>query len=449
MLRRIADALRRFRKSQDGAVAIYIGLIIFVLLGMGALASEIGLVLFKRQQQQTAADAAAYSAAIALSKGQSLTSITNEAKAIAASAKGTGAPSGFVEGVDGVTIAVNNPPTTPGSQHLGDATAVEVIIQQPQTLSITDLVTTEFGTGPLSWNVSARAVATSNPNVNCMLVLGSGEEVLTLENNAAIQPTGPSPSDCRSRCGVVVNSTSPEAIELSNNSSINGPVSVGGSSTPSNVGFKCPPVKTSPAVPDPFVQSGAKYNLSPPPLSQCQTYTSTITTNRTLNPGCYINVRTSNNLTLSLNSGTYFFVATPTYPRALVLGNQVTINANAPGGTTLIFTASASNVGSSSGWNGGVLNITAPTDGNYQGLALAVAPNTPAPTFKNNTQLNVNGAIYYPTQTFTIDNNSVINQTACNQIVANKIVMENNSIALNSNCSIPISGGAGNTQLVE
>ncbi len=57
----------RFRRSQDGSVAIQVGLLAVVLIGMSGLGVEIGYAYFKQRQMQTVADAAATGAAAALS----------------------------------------------------------------------------------------------------------------------------------------------------------------------------------------------------------------------------------------------------------------------------------------------------------------------------------------------------------------------------------------------
>jgi hypothetical protein len=82
---------------------------------------------------QSAADAAALGAATALSTGHPA-NFSTEAYADAAAV-------GFVNGVNGVVITVNKPPAS--GTHTTVQTAVQVIITQPQTLSLVWL----FGSG--------------------------------------------------------------------------------------------------------------------------------------------------------------------------------------------------------------------------------------------------------------------------------------------------------------
>ena len=67
MFARFAALARNFLQAKDGAVAIQMALIMVVLIGMGALATDIGYALFVQRQLQSAADASAFSAAIAQS----------------------------------------------------------------------------------------------------------------------------------------------------------------------------------------------------------------------------------------------------------------------------------------------------------------------------------------------------------------------------------------------
>ncbi len=89
-----------------------------VLLGFTALATEVGFVLFKQRQMQSAASSAALGGAIALMTGHPAV-YSVEAKAIATQA-------GFTDGAAGATVTVNNPPKAGNA--LGVTGAVEVII---------------------------------------------------------------------------------------------------------------------------------------------------------------------------------------------------------------------------------------------------------------------------------------------------------------------------------
>ena len=120
-----------FTRDDRGSVAITMGITLSVLMGMVALGTEITFVQFKQRQMQSIADAASLSVALALTKGYPK-NFKLEGQAVAAS-------SGFVDGVDGTTVTINNPPLT-GPQAKNDK-AVEIIIQQPQSLKLVSLFT--------------------------------------------------------------------------------------------------------------------------------------------------------------------------------------------------------------------------------------------------------------------------------------------------------------------
>ena len=65
MFTRIAAAASNILQSEKGVVAIQMALIMTALLGMAGLAIDIGFALYKQRQMQSAADGAAFSAAVA------------------------------------------------------------------------------------------------------------------------------------------------------------------------------------------------------------------------------------------------------------------------------------------------------------------------------------------------------------------------------------------------
>ena len=91
MFTRFAALARNFLQAKEGAVAIQMALMMPVLIGMGALAIDIGFALYKQRQMQSAADAAAFSAAIAKSTGHPAT-FSTEAYAVAGRSASSTAP---------------------------------------------------------------------------------------------------------------------------------------------------------------------------------------------------------------------------------------------------------------------------------------------------------------------------------------------------------------------
>jgi Flp pilus assembly protein TadG len=191
MFTRIIALARNILQSREGAVAIHMGLIIASLIGMGALASEIGFVTYKHRQMQSAADAAAFGAAVALSNSPSA-NFTLQAKALTAAV-------GFVDGTGGVTVTVNKPPAS--GPNAGVATAVEVIITQPWTLSVVGAVNSLTGSANPTglFTLGVQAVATTGTANICMLALATTGAAFQLNGSVTVG---------NSNCGIADNSAS-------------------------------------------------------------------------------------------------------------------------------------------------------------------------------------------------------------------------------------------------
>src|SRR5882724_11209721 len=92
-----------FWRNRSGSVAILTAVGLTMILGSVGLGTEGALLLLKRQQMQSAADSAAFSAATAIRQGNTAYSITTQAQGVAATYS-------FVHGTNGTTVVANNPP---------------------------------------------------------------------------------------------------------------------------------------------------------------------------------------------------------------------------------------------------------------------------------------------------------------------------------------------------
>src|SRR5260370_5246664 len=105
------------RRGRRGVILIIVTGMIFMLLAFVGLAFDVGYLQWSRRRAQTSADAAALSAAWALELGGSMT----------ADGKAASGTNGYADG-NGVTVTINNPPTS--GSYAGVATAVEAIVSQ-------------------------------------------------------------------------------------------------------------------------------------------------------------------------------------------------------------------------------------------------------------------------------------------------------------------------------
>jgi hypothetical protein len=98
--------MRRMR-DENGAVAVIVAILLFLLFGVGALAVDVGNLYWERRQLQTAADAAAFSAAQELVDGGSEAAAFSIARGFADANNSRGAfirPDEFVTGPNSVTV---------------------------------------------------------------------------------------------------------------------------------------------------------------------------------------------------------------------------------------------------------------------------------------------------------------------------------------------------------
>lgn len=176
-------------RNRQGSVAIHVALTASVIIGMAGLGAEITYLLYKHRQLQVVADAAALSAGAVLANSKS--SPTTEARAIAAHL-------GFVNGANGVTITVNNPPQL-STHYAGDEKAIEVVVKQPQSLSAVKM----FHSG--LFDVKARATALVQGKPICLLALQTYGIGMYITGGGHNEIEG---------CGVAVNSSANEALYI-------------------------------------------------------------------------------------------------------------------------------------------------------------------------------------------------------------------------------------------
>lgn len=439
--RRARMPLSRLLRDRRGATAAVIAVSLTGLAGVGGLATEGASWYFTSRSMQSAADAAAFTGALALAASDGTTNFKNEAKWVASSSYN------FTDGTNNTTVTVNSPPAS--GNHTTDTSAVEVIINQTETPLLSSLF---MASGP---TITARSVATASINGSgCVLTLDRSNVVdLSLTGNANLNLTN---------CGIYVNSDDASAaLSMTGNASITASSAyiVGGISTTGNAGINTNhnththatpindpyanvSVPTYSGEPSPPCPSGGDYGTSnghpyggSGPLSAQHTVTGS--------PGITVlcgGISLSGNSSLTLNSGIYVLYGSP--------GLQLTGNASltATSGVTLVLTGDSTN-----GWatatatGNGNVSITAPTSGPTKGLAIFQDRNTPNSNgnglqLTGNGSLAVTGAIYAPTNNVSFTGNGGANAPNCTQLVAYTATFTGNG-NLQNNCS-----GVGVTQ---
>lgn len=191
-----------------GFVAPLVGVLLAVIIGVGALAIDASLLMADRRKAQSAADAAALAAAIDLFQNWSANKGSDPAPKYpaATSARDTAADNGFTNGSHGVVVTVNIPPAS--GTFAGLPGYAEVIITMPQKRFLSAI----WGSSNLT--VAARSVArgTKHTAQAGLLVLDpTGSNTLATSNSGGVTVTGGD---------IIVNSNDTNAGHISNTGNI-------------------------------------------------------------------------------------------------------------------------------------------------------------------------------------------------------------------------------------
>jgi Flp pilus assembly protein TadG len=393
--------LRDFRNDQRGTIAVMAGLSGTVLVGFGALAIDVGSWQVAQRSMQGAADAAAYSAGIAYNKIDG-TNIVTQAEGIAAAQGYVGGASvlnspGVQNVATLVTVTVNQPPKSGPNTH--QATAIEVIIQQPQTRFFASLFLSSNPT------VTARAVATmlSPP---CLLALNSTQ-------SGAIAVSGSSNVNS-AKCDIASDSNSASAITMTGSAAITTPCLIATGNvqvTPNLVLTQCTsPTTGAAATADPYASLPA-----PTPSGSCLTPV-TSGNNLTFSPGKYCGIQLSGSQSATFQPGVYY-----------VDGNFKFTGSATASGTGVTFFITAPNLVDFGGNR--TANFAAPTSGTYSGIVFfgdRAGISSANNKFNGGSTSTITGVIYFPTQGVTFAGGSA-SGTDCTQIVSDTIKVTGSS----------------------
>lgn len=391
---------RKWSRSESGQVLLLAMFAMVVLIGFVALATDVGLLWSERRHMQTAADAAAVAAATALRNSQSTAPAGDNVAAL----------NGFTNGGSGVTITVNNPPSS--GLYAGNSQYVEVIIAQPEPTYFLRAL------GYNSMNVSTRAVSGAMNAAGCIYALDpSAAKSLSASNGINVS----------SSCGIIVDSASTDAFDVSGGAIIKTTeVGIVGDANLNNGGAvqhlsggSLAPTQNIAPVPDPLAQINA------PAVGKC-TYSGTQYYNSytaqqsppysgkyVINPGTYCGgISASNGTSVTFNSGTYIMAGGGL---SLQNGGGAATGSN----VTFYFTtgAKAGYSGANSGYgganiaNGITVNFSAPATGGTDSLEgilffqdRGVAVGSAASYFAGGANMTLNGALYFSTTQLNYSN---------------------------------------------
>lgn len=435
----------RVLRDRHAGVAFVTAVTFPLMLGFVGLASEASLWLLQRRTMQGVADAAAYSAAVAIASGNNAAFGTNNTTDCSAPAGaaieacGVAAQNGYSSG-----IKVNSPPklgpyTTAQYGPTGYAPVAEVIITQTPRTSIAAFF------GVTSITLQARAVAAVNAASGSRVPLHS-DCVLALDPTASGAVNAQGSGSALDGCGLAVNSNSSTAVTTGGGGGItvtNASATLVGGTSASNFTATGGILTNQKPVPDPF----AALTVPTVPPGQCVS-NGAINNSGTYSPGCYTGIKmTGKGTVVTLLTGTYVIngsidLENNTLQDCSVSPRPSACPAGDNGGVTIIMT----NNGSFNENGGFILQISAPTTGTYAGVAFYQdrADTNLAKINGSSTTGVINGAVYLPSATIDYVGGEGTSNTGCTVLIADQIVFGGSSGGTASFGGSSCSGSGGN-----
>jgi Flp pilus assembly protein TadG len=386
-----ASLAKGWLSGRKGNVALLFALLTPMAIGGAGLATEVGVWYHRRLELQSAADAAAYAAAVELRAGGNQTTYTAEALT-AAEASGFDPTQG--------TITVNNPPQS-GTHQTNQAVEVLISEQVPRFFS------SLFINTPLIEKTRSVTIFQNASNA-CVLALDTtASGAVLFSGSSGVTLTG---------CSVMANSLSSSAIQGQGSASATADciISVGGVSLTSGITETVcsTPLTQAPPVADPYANVPA-----PTAPSGCQS-----TSGSTLSPGTYCSGLTLQGA-VNLQPGVYY-----------IEGGDLKINAsaNVVGNGVTIYMSGSSSVT----MNGNAtVNLSAPTSGTYSGMLFFGDRSASGLSEKmDGTAASLmTGAIYFPTENVNYIGN-FSGSNGCTQIIGDTVTW-NGHTQLAANCT--------------
>lgn len=379
-------------KNDRGAVAIFSALALTVLLGSAALAVDVGSWYTQRRAMQSAADAAAKSAALELARKSS------EGDAQAAALEDAE--------LNGFSVATGAKLDVAFATTAAGAKTVAVDITKPGGQFFSSMFL-----GNVTISTHSVASPTAGGGTACMVALNPNKEkALSIDSNTKIT---------LKNCGIQVNSNHGQAMKADSNANVSADFisTVGGYLIGSNASVTPTPVSGASVMADPLA------SLPQPSVGACN-YNNKIVnspgnTTATLNPGVYCGgLQVKSNAVVTLNPGMY-----------VIKNGKFLLDSNVKlTGTGVMFFLTGS--GAVVAWDSNTTtNLTAPTTGPYKGILFFQdrAFGGLHDFDSNNQNKTMVGTLYFPNATFNSDSNSTFNSSSCTMIIADNFVFSSNA----------------------
>jgi Flp pilus assembly protein TadG len=423
----------RFSRDRRGAVAVAVAVLLPVLVGFAGIGIEVGLWFAVQRQNQSAADAAAISAGLEYAAQIERGVATDPAAATAAATTAancnlfststsssnavcplTSSPSNTLTLYPCYHFSVGGSCNTSSSDGTLNPNAVQVALTQPLNTTFANFVTAIWGSNVNPVTITTTAIAAfPAAGTACYLALDpTAPNAVFVDNGTLSNPN----------CWVASNSSSGSALSC-NSCTIAGPTNVvGGDAVFNNGHLNGSPNRThASAIADPYG------NVAVGTIPSCH-LPDLVVHGGPITAGHYCQgIDVDNEAILTVGPGEYYVDK--------VFNVQNGSKLNAPAGVTIIINGPAYCIGDGTCQAGhgvgGTLNIAAQSTGPFEGIAI-FGPRNSNPAviqeFASNSQNNIQGAIYFPSQTIHFDHNSQLNSSnssLCTQIIGDKIHIEN------------------------
>ncbi len=376
-------------RDENAQALVITALTMTLLVASLGLAVDVGMLFRARRQLQIAADAAATAGAQQLLYNQDPTSAADSAAAA----------NGEQNGVNNTTVTVNNPPQ---SGNFTSSQDVQVVIQQDAPTYFMRVL------GINTIPINAQAIATdAKAGSGCIYLMAPSGTGLSIQGDYNIDATG---------CGIYVNSNSPDALDVTGSGGlIDAPYLnvVGGS----NGQTTQPTEQTTGVLP----VSNPLGNITGPTPGNggCASTSSatSITGAFAANDGgavCFTNPVSLSDA--SLGAGVYVFESGVTVSGTVTISN----------GTLDLYGGSLNQDSNS------LLNITAPTSGTYNGIAILQPANNSSELqvqFGSSNQV-LDGYIYAPSASVYVQDHG--GGVTAGGIIADSMVVQSSTIHIPS-----------------
>ena len=441
--------LKRFAACTRGGIGLMTAILAPILIGIAGLGVELGYWQAVKNSMQGAADGAAISAGIAYRNGES--DWANQGCAVAAQNGWSGTCNTNNACTPGTTaqVCVNMPPVN--GQYTNTTNSLEVVVSRSQSSAFAWAVGYGSNTG-----IEAHAVMSGLPVKLCLLTLATTGTGIQCNGCPSVNLNGCNvQSDSSATCnGHNLNAGIGAAVGTDSgcgNTQISGaaPVADPYSGYASNI-----PANTCSSYP----QEPTKHNPTPLPSSNQWTGTETVSSSGTIICG---DLQLIGNTTVS----------TPAAGGILVIENgQLDLNGftlNVASGSSLTVIFSGTNGGGyihaptdNSTGGTGVLNINAPTSGNWSGVAIYQDPSLTAgvniASAGNAPTWEISGLVYVPHSNVAFSGavSKSSNGASCFVLVANTVQLNGTGDIFQNDTQCATAGlnqveGAKKLQIVE